>query len=582
MLSTTLRFCALASTALAMGALPLTPARAQTTTSINGIESEIKALQRELQELKRQMQAKEAAVRAARQDAQAAKESAAAAQAAAQARPAAPAAPPPGYLITTAPTGPVANILGTASGSAPPGGPAGQPEETKGTFHLAGVTVTLNGFVAGEGAYRNKNQAGDLPSSFSAIPFAQTPVGHESQTVFSGRQSRIGLLAFGDPTPDTRISAYYESDFLGGSSNGNNNESNSYVLRVRQAFASVDYADRADDLGLHFLAGQAWSLVTPGTSGILPRKENVPLTIDPQYVVGYTWARQAQFRATADLLDHRLWVAVSAESPQTTFTTGGLSAASGYPGTANGLALPVGGDVTVNNPGTSPDYSGNNFSINGVPDFVLKVAADPGFGHYEALGLVRVMSDRVDSVGHGSNNNSLGGGVGANADIRVFKWLDVLGNVLVGDGIGRYGSGQLSDATIKPNGTVSPIPEVEAMVGLVGHPVPSLDIYGYAGTEQESKTAFTYAGKGYGLGSPLFVNTGCGTELSTATCTGNTQALYEGVLGAWWRPYKGDYGTLQTGVQYSHVLREAFEGVGGKPKSNEDALFVSFRYYPFQ
>ncbi len=172
--------------------------------------------------------------------------------------------------------------------------------------------------------------------------------------------------------------------------------------------------------------------------------------------------------------------------------------------------------------------------------------------------------------------------MGANADIRVFSGLDLLGNVLIGDGIGRYGSGQLSDATVKPNGTVSPIPEIEAMIGAIGHPVKGVDVYGYFGTEQESKASFTYAGKGYRDGSPLFVNTGCGTELSTATCTGNTQALYEGTLGVWWRPYTGNFGTMQTGAQYSHILREAFYGVGGKPQASEDVVLLSFRYYPFQ
>ncbi len=571
------RTCALASTAIILGLLPLTPAHAQSAGSITSIESEIKTLQRELQDLKRQMQAKEQAVRAARDDAAQAKEQAAAAQAAAQARPPAP----PGTLLSIAPAGPLANLPGASSGSTPPGGPAAPPEATRGTFRLGGVTITLGGFIAAESAFRTKSQGGgDLPTSFTGVPFPQSPLGHESSTLLTARQSRLSLLAFGDPTPTTRITGFYEMDFLGGSTNGNNNESNSYSPRVRQAFASVDYDDRPDDIGLHILAGQAWSLVTPGTVGIIPRKENVPLTIDPQYQVGYTWARQPQLRLSADFLDHRLWAGLSIEEPQTVFATGGYTAATATAG-ANVGPLPVGGDYTLTNAGISPNNTANNYSFNAIPDFVGKLAADPGFGHYEVLGLVRVLSDRVDAVGKGTNNNSLGGGVGANADIRVFSWLDVLGNVLVGDGIGRYGTGQLPDATIKPNGTVSPIPEIEAMVGGITHPVKSVDLYGYLGTEQASKTAFTYAGKGYGYGSPLFVNTGCGIELSTATCTGNTQALYEGTLGVWWRPYQGNFGTLQTGAQYSHILREAFYGVGGKPQASEDAVFLSFRYYPF-
>jgi hypothetical protein len=576
------RAAILTSTALALGLLTAIPGHAQTASSLTAIEGQIKSLQRELQELKRQMAAKEAAVKAARQDAMQAKESAAAAQAAAAARPPASMAPAGAPLLTAVAPNQLNTIPGTSSGPSGFGAHEGNPDLSKGAVKIGGVTIQLGGFIAAESAFRTKNQAGDLPSSFAATPFPQTPLGHETQTTLTARQSRFSLLAFGDPTPNVRLSAYYEMDFFGGTSNGNNNESNSYSPRIRQAFASVDYDDRADDVGLHVLAGQTFSLITPYYSGLLPRSDNTPRTIDPQYLVGFTWARQAQLRVSADFLDHRLWLGLSAESPQTVFTTGGFSAATGYPSSANGLALPVGGDVTVNNPGTSPDYSGNNFSINGVPDFVLKGAADTGFGHYELYGLLRVMTDRVDAVGKGYNNNSLGGGVGGSAAIHVFSGLDLAGDFLVGQGVGRYGSGQLPDATIKPNGVVVPIPEVEALVGAIGHPWSNVDTYGYLGTEQESKTAFTSGGKGYGYGSPLFTNTGCGVELSTATCTGNTSSLYEATVGYWWRPYKGNYGTLQQGVQYSHIWRETFYGIGGKPQANDDMVFLSFRYYPFQ
>jgi hypothetical protein len=570
----------LASTALALGLLTALPARAQSTSSVTTIESQIKALQRELQELKRQMQAKDATVRAAREAAQQAKESAAQAKAAAAAPPPPAMAAPPGTMVSIAP-GPTPNIPGVSSGGTPPGGPPGDPDVSKGAIRLGGVTISLGGtFLAGEGAFRTKNQSGDLVSSFNGIPFSQTAGGHESQVTLSGRQTRVALLAYGDPTPSVRISGYVESDFLAGSTNGNYNETSSYSPRIRQGYAAVDYDDRPDDIGLHVLAGQAWTLLTPNTAGILPRKEALPPVIDPQYVVGYTWARQAQIRLSADILDHKLWAALSVEQPQSTFSLGGYTA-----GVASStITLPSGATVNYANAGIAPNNTANFYSVNGIPDFVGKIAADPGFGHYELVGLLRVLTDRVElgAGKSGSNDNSLAGGVGANANIRVFPLLDLQGNVLVGQGIGRYGSGQLPDATVKPNGELSPIPEVEAMVGGIAHPLPTLDVYGFAGAEIESKDAFSVAGKGYGYGSPLLTNTGCGTELSAATCTANTKALYEGTVGFWYRPYKGNYGTLQTGAQYEHILRDAFIGVGGTPRANEDTVMLSLRYYPFQ
>lgn len=50
-------------------------------------------------------------------------------------------------------------------------------------------------------------------------------------------------------------------------------------------------------------------------------------------------------------------------------------------------------------------------------------------------------------------------------------------------------------------------------VGLVGHPTDNIDLYTYAGTEQELGRDFAVAGKGYGYGSPLYDNATCDIEL---------------------------------------------------------------------
>jgi len=77
-------------------------------------------------------------------------------------------------------------------------------------------------------------------------------------------------------------------DFLGAGVTVNSRESNSYNSRIMQAFVNYN-----NDSG-HFdiLAGRSWSLVTQDRLGIIPLMENIPLTIDAQYVVGYNWARQ--------------------------------------------------------------------------------------------------------------------------------------------------------------------------------------------------------------------------------------------------------------------------------------------------
>jgi hypothetical protein len=91
-----------------------------------------------------------------------------------------------------------------------------------------------------------------------------------------------------------------------------------------------------------FLAGQAWSMLTANRLGILPGTENVPLTIDAQYVVGFNWARQPQLRFVQDW-NKVLWFGVSVESSQTAFASNGngvAGAAALSPG--NGTVVPVG------------------------------------------------------------------------------------------------------------------------------------------------------------------------------------------------------------------------------------------------
>jgi hypothetical protein len=50
------------------------------------------------------------------------------------------------------------------------------------------------------------------------------------------------------------------------------------------------------------------------------------------------------------------------------------------------------------------------------------------------------------------------------------KFLDLQGSVLTGQGLGRYGSSQLADVTIGPDGTLKPLTTMQILLGLVAHP----------------------------------------------------------------------------------------------------------------
>ena len=574
------RLALLASTMLA--AMPAPRAAhaqsADATQRMNAIEGQIRALQDELRAMRRDLTVRDGQLRAAQRDAATARAEAQRAQVASSAPRGTPQA------RNGQPSGNVPDLAASAAGPGTADGPngnaggqvtAGQqnasttPGPTRlGTFRLGGVTVTLGGFIEAAGIVRSRNEVADISSNFNTgIPFPQSPLYHEQEFRGSARQSRLSLLVEGPVDSKQTLAAYFETDFQGAAPTANSVESNSYNLRLRQAYATYDNSD----WGFHLLGGQAWSLLTPQKVGITPRQEDIPLTIDAQYVVGFDWTRQPQLRLAADFLDHKLWAGLSFESPQAVYGVG-----------PNGTGS-LSGTVNTTNPGGSGFSSGTNYSSDIAPDVVAKLAWDPGYGHYEAYGLLRFLHDRVSVVGDGRNRTAVAGGGGLATVIPIgSKKLEFHGNVLAGYGIGRYGSAQLPDATISQSGAPVPLPELQALAGLVYHPIPTVDLYAYAGTEQVGRRSFTQGGKGYGYGSPLYVNTGCYVELSTQPCQANTSGVVEGTAGAWWRFLHGNYGTAQIGAQYEYIRRSVFGGVGGNKGTDDNVVMLSFRYLPFQ
>jgi len=327
---------------------------------------------------------------------------------------------------------------------------------------------------------------------------------------------------------------------------------------------------RDTDAGWYLLAGQNWSLATLyANAQLAPRTERIPQTIDAQYVAGFNWTRNAQIRWVKNW-GSTVAVGLSLESPQASFYTNSTT--------------PAGTIVT--NTGGSLLNSTANYSIDFAPDFIAKLAFDPGYGHYEIYAMARGFRDRYPGTAAGSNNTAWGvsGGAGLILPI-VGSQLEFQLSGLAGSGNGRYGSAQLPDATVKPDGTVATIDEVQLLSGLLFKPTPRSTYYLYYGFEEASKTAYVNAAGtvGYGYGSPLYNNSGCDLLTGTAaTCVANTKTIDQLSLGSWWKVYQGDIGNFQIGLQYSYTKRKTFDGVGGDPSTDINMGFVSFRFYPYQ
>lgn len=447
------------------------------------------------------------------------------------------------------------------------------PSDTTGptTLRYKGVNLTPIGFFAIEGIFRSGNETADMGSSFNGIPFNHTTNGQMSEFRMSGRQSRIGMLAEGK-TSDINFTGYWEADFLSAGVTSNSNESNSYTLRVRQIFGQA-----ALKSGLTVAGGQTWSLITTNKSGVAPRGEDVPLTIDAQYAVGFNWAREATFRLSQKVADHA-WVAIAAEEPEMTFAA--RNAPAGF---------------VIGQVGGSQLNQLANYSTDLAPDVVGKLAFEPGFGHWELKAIGRAFRQRfVNPTGAngGSRNSSVfTGGVGLGAFLSFAKSADLTISGLYGRGIGRYGTSQLPDATVGADSSIIPIRQGHAMAELDVHASPKLDVYVIGGVEYAFRTAsVTAAGRGVGYGSPLLANSGCDTETApggpyapggpaAGTCNADTRSVAQGNIGFWYRVYRGTAGTFQWGLQYSHTVKNTWDGLGDHPQASDNMGFASVRYY---
>jgi len=512
---------------------------------------------------------------------------------------------------------------------APPQTPP-NPMESSVSIRFKGITITPGGFAEAAFVRRSRALGADLPTPFNSLTMPGASQSQLSEFFGSARQSRATVYVDGRLN-NVEFSSYISGDFLSAGDTSSATQTNSYTLRLRQAWGQAKF-----DNGWSFLGGQMWSLVTENKEGIAPSddlgktNDARPMTIDPQYNVGFTFARQYGIRLTKDF-DHKFAVAVAVENAQGTLTTHGnapnfllgeAGATNSYNDALTACTIssytPAGGTTPVYYTTCTP---AGTYTFNPSPDIIAKASFDPGFGHYEIFGLYDRFRDRVfpcadfvigttgpcpsnpavngPSASGAYNTSKNGGGFGANARWNFDQKHIVFGlHAFGGSGVGRYGAAQLSDLSIEGNGSPNLIKNYQGLGTLEWHG-KKLDVYLYGGAEYDGR-AYGYdpnINAHVGYGSPTFSNAGCYTETppsigvtsgfnpgALSKCTADTRVAMEGTAGFWYRFYNGPKGKFQFGTQYSYVTRETWSGVAGtgtsgSPSGLDNMVFTSFRYY---
>ncbi len=482
-----------------------------------------------------------------------------------------------------------------------------------------GVNITPGGFVAFEGVWRQHSVNSDINTPFNSIPFPAANEGHVSELNFSGRQSRLSVLVAGD-AGSYRLSGYWEMDWLGTGTSSNNNQSNSYVLRQRQIWGKAETQG-----GFTVTGGQMWSLVTEDALGTDARTEIQPLTIDPQYMVGYSWTRQPGIRVQQRWGNYNsgaFTIAASAEQAQITSFTVASTVTAAIPtefyfggiGQNGGLYNAASNIGTGNTAGSGGITT---YANNVAPDVIVKAAFDEPWLHFEVGGIGRFLRNEFFPVAtiagtaaaptytYGTNlesNTAKAGGIFGSIRVKPMPLFEVAVQAMAGQGVGRYGSSQLADATLRPNETLEPVRNYHGLFSFVVHPTKKLDFYTYYGGEYAQRTVYT-TGEGDLIGygpnnlndtdcynSPSASSTtlsdgGSAGAITAADCNSPTRYIQEAMGGLTYRVVDSPkFGRLQYQVTYSYIQRNLWSGVGSAstptgPRATEPMIHVSMRYY---
>jgi hypothetical protein len=262
---------------------------------------------------------------------------------------------------------------------------------------IGGATFTPGGFLDFTVFTRSTNLGSGIATSFGAVPFSNASAGQLSETKFTMQNSRLSFdvnSVFEGFDPHGHV----EADFLGFAPPNLYDSTNSNTFRSRLYWLDARKGK------FEFLGGQSWSLMTPNRTGLSANPSDIfySQTMDTNYQVGLTWARQAQFRMIYHFTDTAA-AGVSIENPQQLY--GNATVPSTMVAQGDNGSGAINNANAVNNPATP----------NLMPDIIAKVAFDPKTGdlhqHIEFAGVmdsVRTYDPHRQSARYGCGRRDCG------------------------------------------------------------------------------------------------------------------------------------------------------------------------------
>ncbi len=451
-------------------------------------------------------------------------------------------------MLPAAPAGDLNTLPAVPSSSSAQGADGDAPSPL--SIKIGNAYITPVGFMDFTSVNRTTIGGGGIGSNFGGIPYNNVASGHLSESRLSAQNSRVGAR-FDTKFKDVKVLAYWESDFLGNNGGNVAVSSNSDTFRLR-----LYWIDLMKDKW-EVMAGQSWSLMTPGRSGISPLPGNIFYSndIDVNYQAGLTWTRQPGIRLGYHA--NNAWtLAIAAENGEQ--YVGGSA--------GGGIVVPpanVAGTVFLQFNNGTQTLGTPNF----IPDLIAKVAFDPNAKfHAEVTGL---LSDfKSYNPANDTHYTKTGGGVQGNFNAEVAPGLRVLVNTYWSDGGGRYIFGQAPDLGLTGNGDMGLIRSGSTGSGFEYTHKNTL-FYGYYG--------------GIWIGRYTVIDPSNGKPVGygyTGSSNSQNKAIQEATFGfnqTLWKDAK--YGAVNLMGQYSYLTRNPWYVALGTPKNaHQNQLYFNLRY----